>query len=133
VVAQVAANRALAENTAIFVTFDEGGGYYDSGYVQQLDFFGDGTRIPMIVVSRFSRGGHITHSYTDHVSTLKFIEANWGLRPITAAQPGQSAQPSRHHEPLCANESAGDRRPDGHVQLQRAVEPADVGATDAVQ
>jgi phospholipase C len=82
VVAQVAANRALAENTAIFVTFDEGGGYYDSGYVQQLDFFGDGTRIPMIVVSRFSRGGHITYSYTDHVSTLKFIEANWGLRPI---------------------------------------------------
>jgi phospholipase C len=79
----VTANPALAKNTAILVTFDEGGGYYDSGYVQQLDFFGDGTRIPMIVVSRFSRGGHITHSYTDHVSTLKFIEANWGLSPIT--------------------------------------------------
>ena len=79
----VTANPALAKNTAILVTFDEGGGYYDSGYVQQLDFFGDGTRIPMIVVSRFSQGGHITHSYTDHVSTLKFIEANWGLSPIT--------------------------------------------------
>jgi phospholipase C len=65
------------------VTFDEGGGYYDSGYVQQLDFFGDGTRIPLIVVSRFTQGGHINHTYTDHVSTLKFIEANWGLSPIT--------------------------------------------------
>jgi phospholipase C len=79
----VEGNPALAKNTAIFVTFDEGGGAYDSGYVQQLDFFGDGTRIPMIVVSRFSQGGHIKHTYSDHVSTLKFIEANWGLGPIT--------------------------------------------------
>ena len=51
------------------ITFDEGGGYYDSGYVQPLDFFGDGTRIPMIVVSNYSTGGHISHTYTDHVST----------------------------------------------------------------
>ena len=42
----VKANPELWESTAIFVTFDEGGGYYDSGYVQPLDFFGDGTRIP---------------------------------------------------------------------------------------
>ena len=47
--------RQLWANTAIFVTFDEGGGYYDSGYVQPLDFFGDGTRIPLIIVSPFAR------------------------------------------------------------------------------
>ena len=29
------------KDTAIFITFDEGGGYYDSGYVQPLDFFGE--------------------------------------------------------------------------------------------
>ena len=80
----VEGNPALAKNTAIFVTFDEGGGAYDLGYVQQLDFFGDGTRIPMIVVSQFTQGGHVNHTYTDHVSTLKFIEANWGLSAITA-------------------------------------------------
>jgi phospholipase C len=79
----VEGNPALAKNTAIFITFDEGGGSYDSGYVQQLDFFGDGTRIPLILVSRFAQGGHINHTYTDHVSTIKFIEANWGLKPIT--------------------------------------------------
>ena len=45
------ANPTLWKDTAIFITFDEGGGYYDSGYVQPLDFFGDGTRIPLIVVS----------------------------------------------------------------------------------
>jgi phospholipase C len=84
IVEEVKANSALWNDTAIFVTVDEGGGYYDSGYVQPLDFFGDGTRIPMIAVSKYSEGGHITHSYTDHVSTMKFIEANWGLTPVTS-------------------------------------------------
>jgi phospholipase C len=79
----VKANPELWKTTAIFVTFDEGGGYWDSGYVQPLDFFGDGTRVPMIVVSSYSTGGHISHTYTDHVSTLKFIERNWRLKPIT--------------------------------------------------
>ncbi len=79
----VQANPKLWAETAIFVTFDEGGGYYDSGYVQPLDFFGDGTRVPLIVVSPYSRGGHISHSYSDHVSTMKFIERNWRLRPVT--------------------------------------------------
>ncbi len=77
------ANPRLWASTAVFITVDEGGGYYDSGYIQPLDFFGDGTRIPLIVVSRYSRGGRVVHQYTDHVSTLKFIERNWGLAPIT--------------------------------------------------
>jgi phospholipase C len=77
-------NPKLKAETAIFITFDEGGGYYDSGYIQPLDFFGDGPRIPMIVVSPFSHGGKVSHSYTDHVSILKFIERNWGLSPLTS-------------------------------------------------
>jgi len=76
-------NEELWKSTAIIVTFDEGGGYYDSGYIQPLDFFGDGTRIPTLVVSPYTRPGHISHTYTDHVSILKFIEANWGLSPVT--------------------------------------------------
>ena len=52
--------------------------------MQPLDYFGDGTRIPMIAVSPFSIGGHISHTYTDHVSILKFIEANWKLSAITS-------------------------------------------------
>jgi phospholipase C len=83
IVEAVKANPELWKDTAIFITFDEGGGYYDSGYVQPVDFFGDGTRIPLIVVSPYSRGGHISHEYADHVSILKFIEANWGLPTVT--------------------------------------------------
>jgi phospholipase C len=79
----VKANPTLWASTAIIVTFDEGGGYYDSGYIQPLDFFGDGTRIPTLVVSPFTTPGHISHTYTDHVSILKFIEANWHLAPVS--------------------------------------------------
>ena len=83
IVDAVKANPALWKDTAIMITIDEGGGYYDSGYVQPLDLFGDGTRIPLLVVSPYTRAGHISHEYADHVSILKFIERNWGLRPVT--------------------------------------------------
>ena len=83
IVKAVQANPTLWADTAIFITFDEGGCYYDSGYVQPLDFFGDGTRIPLLVVSKFSTGGNITHNYSDHVSILKFIEKNWSIGPVT--------------------------------------------------
>jgi len=83
IVDAVRANPDLWKDTAIFITFDEGGGYYDSGYVQPLDFFGDGTRIPLMVVSPYTKPGHISHEYTDHVSILKFIERNWSLKPVS--------------------------------------------------
>jgi phospholipase C len=79
----IKAQPELWKDTAVIVTFDEGGGYYDSGYVQPLDFFGDGTRIPAIVASPWAVGGHISHKYADHVSILKFVERNWGLPPVS--------------------------------------------------
>ena len=39
--------------------------------------FGDGPRVPMLVVSPYAKRGFVDHTYTDHVSILKFIEANW--------------------------------------------------------
>jgi phospholipase C len=77
-----------ARDTVILITEDEGGGYYDSGYVQPVDFFGDGTRIPLIVVADphylpLRANGYISHQYADHVSIVKFIERNWNLPPIT--------------------------------------------------
>ncbi len=71
------------KDTALFVAFDEGGGYWDSGYYQPLDFFGDGPRIPFIVVSHYAKHGQVVHTYYDHVSILKFIERNWELTPLT--------------------------------------------------
>jgi phospholipase C len=79
IVEMAKANPNVWNDTAIMVTFDEGGGYWDSGYIQPVDFFGDGTRIPLLVVSRYSQGGRVVHTYYDHVSFDKFVEANWGI------------------------------------------------------
>jgi phospholipase C len=83
IVDAVQANKALWAETAILITEDEGGGYWDSGYIQPLDFFGDGTRMNTLMVSPFATGGHVNHTYTDHVSFLKFVEKNWTLPPVT--------------------------------------------------
>jgi phospholipase C len=72
-------NPQLWAETAIFVTVDEGGGMYDSGFIQPVDFFGTGPRIPMIAVSPFSKGGHISHVYNEHSSFVKFVERNWKI------------------------------------------------------
>jgi phospholipase C len=77
------ANPKLKATTAVFVTWDEAGGYWDSGFIQPIDFFGDGPRIPLLVLSPYTTGGKVNHSYADHVSLLKFIERNWNLRPLT--------------------------------------------------
>jgi len=105
IVDRVLAHPRLWDHTAIFVTFGEGGGYYDSGYVQPLDFFGDGSRIPMIAVSPYSQGGHISHTYADHVSTLKFIEHNWGLGPISSRSRDNLPNPVARRNPYLADNS----------------------------
>ena len=77
------ANPKLKAETAVFITFDEAGGYWDSGFIQPIDYFGDGPRIPMLILSPYSTGGNVVHNYADHVSLLKFIERNWHLDPLT--------------------------------------------------
>ncbi len=74
---------SLWQSTAIMLIFDEGGGYFDSGYIQPLDWFGDGTRMPFLIVSPYTMGGIVNHDYADHASIDKFIERNWNLDPIS--------------------------------------------------
>jgi len=83
IITSVQAQPALWNSTAIILIFDEGGGYYDSGYVQPLDYFGDGTRMPSLIISPYTTGGNVYHGYADHVSIDKFIERNWNLPPIS--------------------------------------------------
>jgi phospholipase C len=84
IVNEVIKKPEVFKDTAIFITFDEGGGYYDSGYVQPVSYFGDGSRIPLMVVSPYTKAGYVDHTYYDHVSILKFIERNWSLSPLSA-------------------------------------------------
>ena len=81
-IAKVQSSEQWAD-TAIVITTDEGGGYFDSGYIQNLDFFGDGPRIPLLVVSPYAKTGYVDHVYQDHASLLKFIERNWKLPTLS--------------------------------------------------
>jgi acid phosphatase len=83
IVGRVQRRPDLWSHAAIIATTDEGGGHFDSGYIQVLDFFGDGPRVPLLVISPFARRGHVDHTYSDHVSILKFIERNWRLAPLS--------------------------------------------------
>ena len=98
-------NPNLWQSTAIIVTFDEGGGYYDSGYIQPLDYFGDGPRIPFIVISHYSKHGKVVHTYYDHVSVLKFIERNWGLTPLTKRSRDNLPDPTASSDPYVPGNS----------------------------
>lgn len=84
IVQTVQSNDKIWDKTAILITFDESGGEYDSGYIQPIDFFGDGPRTVMIAVSPYAKLGYVDHTYSDHVSIIKFIEWNWKLKPLSA-------------------------------------------------
>jgi phospholipase C len=103
ILAELQANPRMAAETAVFVTWDEAGGEYDSGFVQPIDFFGDGPRIPLLVLSPYSAGGIIHHAYGDHASIIKFIERNWALQPLTARSrdnlPNPTSDPSNPYVP----------------------------------
>jgi phospholipase C len=103
VVANVQAHPQMWADTAIILTTDEGGGYFDTGWIQNQDFFGDGPRIPMIVVSPHSRKNFIDHTYHNHVSILKFIQRNWKLDPLSPR--------SRDNHPIPVTTAADLYRP----------------------
>jgi phospholipase C len=71
-------------STAIFITWDDYGGFYDHVAPQQLDKYGLGFRVPCLVISPYAKLGFIDHTQTDFVSMLKFIEDTYTLQPLTS-------------------------------------------------
>jgi phospholipase C len=72
-------------STAIFVTWDDYGGFYDHVAPPQVDRFGFGFRVPLLVISPYAREGVVDHHLGEFSSVLRFIEDNWGLgRRLTA-------------------------------------------------
>jgi phospholipase C len=67
-------------STAIFITYDEGGGFWD--HVAPSASSGYGTRTPMIIVSPYARTG-VYHRQTTNVSILSFLQHLWGLPALT--------------------------------------------------
>ena len=74
-------------SSALFLTYDEGGGFFDHVTPPQFDAYGAGVRVPMLVVSPYARRGYIDGAQYEHSSILKFIEAVFGLRTLASVNP----------------------------------------------
>lgn len=73
-------------STAILLTWDENGGFYDHVPPPQVDAWGYGFRVPLIVISPHARRGFVDSVVMDHTSTLRFIADNWGLPYLTGRE-----------------------------------------------
>ncbi len=69
-------------SSALFITYDDWGGWYDHVPPPRVDDRGYGFRVPALMVSPYARMGHIDHTLLDHTSILKFIEENWDIPPL---------------------------------------------------
>jgi acid phosphatase len=70
--------------TAIVVTYDENGGFWDHVPPPVADRWGPGTRTPTLVISPYARRGFVDHESYDTTSILATIERRYGLAPLTA-------------------------------------------------
>lgn len=66
-------------NLAIFVTWDDWGGFYDHVQPPVVDAFGLGPRTALIVISPFAKSGYVSSVQGEFSSLAKFVELNWGL------------------------------------------------------
>jgi phospholipase C len=82
------------DDTAIIITYDENGGFWDHVAPPVTDDWGPGTRVPAIVLSPFAAGG-VDSTVYDTTAILKLIEQRWRLAPLSDRDAAQ-AELSKH-------------------------------------
>jgi len=70
-------------STAVFLTWDDFGGFYDHVAPQQIDNYGLGFRVPLLVISPYAKKGFIDHTQFEFSSMLRFAEDELGLPTLT--------------------------------------------------
>jgi phospholipase C len=74
------------QDTAIFITWDDYGGFYDHVPPPDVDRMGFGFRVPLLVISPYTVDGTVSHEDGEFSSVIRFIEDNWNLRPYLTAR-----------------------------------------------
>lgn len=72
------------DTTAIFISWDDWGGFYDHVAPPKVDEFGYGIRVPGIVISPYAKQGYIDHNTYSFESWLKVVEERFGVKSMTA-------------------------------------------------
>jgi phospholipase C len=79
------------KSTAVFLSWDDWGGFYDNVAPPQVDLNGYGLRVPSIVISPYARRGYVDHQILSSDAYLKFIEDDFlggaRLDPATDGRP----------------------------------------------
>jgi len=73
------------DSTAIFILWDDWGGWYDHVAPPQLDSMGLGFRVPLIVVSPYAKTKYVSHVDHEFGSILRFTEEDFGLPAMAAS------------------------------------------------
>ncbi len=73
------------KSSAIFLIWDDWGGWFDPVPPVYEDYDGLGFRVPMIVISPYARQGYVTHVQYETASVLRYIEDNFGLPQLAKA------------------------------------------------
>ncbi len=71
-------------STAIFISWDDWGGFYDHVPPPQVDQYGLGIRVPGLVISPYARENYIDHNTYSFESWLKIVEERFDVHPMTA-------------------------------------------------
>ena len=115
------------DSTAIFLTWDDWGGFYDHVAPPRVDQNGYGIRVPAMVISPYAKRGYIDHQTLSFDAFNKFIEDDFlggqRLDPRTDGRPGPA--------PRRARERADPRRPDPRLRLQAPAAPAGPAAAES--
>ena len=78
----------LWNSTAIIVTYDENGGFWDHVTPPKGDRWGPGSRIPAIIISPYAKRGYVDHTPYDTTSILKLITKRFDLEPLPGVRAG---------------------------------------------
>jgi phospholipase C len=87
---QAVVSAGLWPRVAIFITWDDWGGWWDHVTPPEVEKWTDGTqfryggRVPCLVLSPYARQGYVSKALHSHVSLVKFCERNFGLPPLNA-------------------------------------------------
>jgi phospholipase C len=70
-------------STAVFITWDDFGGFYDHVSPPPVDKFGLGPRVPLLIISPYVRKGMVSHTQYELSSFLSFVEKRFYLAPLS--------------------------------------------------